>query len=444
MSARYYLLPIGMFVISLRSSAAVPVPAPEQQQPVLLIGAVIHPVTAPEIENGDILFDRGKIIAMGKQTGVPSDAMVLDIHGKHVYPALIESNATLGLTEIGAVRATQDHEELGDINPNVQVQSAFNPESELIPVARASGVAMALIRPTGSLLAGRSALMLLDGWTWEQMTCQAPAGMILQWPDIQINPESPEEKSPEGQKKQFGRQLDLLDNTILQARSYLTARSHSPDHIHHKYDARLEALGPVLTGDMRIWIEANTVQEIEAAMAWSLKHGLKMGLISGQQAYRLPDLVKNCGIPVIVTPVYKMPGRRDATFDESFNLPARLYEAGIQFCIAAGGASNVRTLPHQAAKAAAYGLPADIALKAVTLYPAEIFGVADRAGSLAPGKDATLMVTDGDPLEITTRVEKLFILGRNINLDNKHEQLYRKYKKRYENQAQTEESYPPR
>jgi imidazolonepropionase-like amidohydrolase len=196
-------------------------------------------------------------------------------------------------------------------------------------------------------------------------------------------------------------------------------------------DVRWEAMVPVLRGELPVWIRADSLLEIEAALSWTHKYRLRTVLVGGRDAWYRSDLLKERGIPVVVTSVLSLPGRRDADFDEPFTLPLRLYHAGVKFCIAAGSASAVRNLPYHAAKAASYGLPRDEALKAITLYPAQIMGVADRVGSLEKGKDATLIVTDGDPLEITSHVTELFLQGRRIDPANKHQRLYDKYRQRY-------------
>jgi len=406
------------------------IPAPPQRQPIALVNATVHPVSSAPIETAALVFDQGKIIDLGADIPIPAHATKIDLKGKHIYPGLIESHSVLGLTEIGGVDVTNDYAERGDINPSVRAEVAINPESEHIPVARANGIALAVAAPTGGLIAGRSALIMTDGWTWKEMTLKAPLSMMVNWPNMRMSSE--DDEASRQQRDRIRKRIEILDKAVEDARAYqIAVESPKTDDRFPPTDVRWEALVPVLRGDLPVWIRADSLLEIEAAVSWVGKHRLRAVLVGGSDAGHCVDLLKERGIPVVVTSVLSLPGRRDADFDEAFTLPVRLYRAGVKFCIASGSASGLRNLPYHAAKAAAYGLPKDEALKAITFYPAQILGVADRVGSLEKGKDATLIVTDGDPLEITTRVSELFIQGRKIDLANKHQRLYDKYRQRY-------------
>jgi imidazolonepropionase-like amidohydrolase len=424
---------IIIFLIAINVNASDPIPAPAQKQPIALVNAVIHPVKNPVIDSGIILFDKGLILDLGTNVIIPAEALIIDLEGKHVYPGLIESYSRLGLTEIGAVRSTNDYTEMGQINPNVRAEIAVNPESEHFPVTRSNGIATAITLPRGGIISGKSALIKLDGWTWEEMTLMAPVSMIMNWPQMQVRTgwwRKPEEE----QKKDIKKNKELLEKTFKDARAYLAARESAKQKgvPFHKKDLRLDALIPVLKGELPLWITANNLLEIEAAVSWAGQQKIKMVLVGGADAIYATELLKEKDIPVIITSILRLPVSRDSDIDEPFTLPKKLHRAGIRFCISGTGASNVRNLPYHAAKAASYGLPKEEALKAITLYAAEIIGVADRIGSLEKGKEATLMVTDGDPLEIMTKVEKLYIQGRDIDLMNKHKRLYMKYQKRYQ------------
>jgi imidazolonepropionase-like amidohydrolase len=409
------------------------IPAPPQKKPIALVNAVIHPVTESVINDGTILFDKGLITDLGTTVAIPEDAVTIDLQGKHVYPGMIESYSQLGLTEIGAVRSTNDYTELGQINPNVNAQVALNPESEYFPVTRANGIAMAITLPTGGIISGKSALIKMDGWTWEDMTVKAPVSMVMHWPQLQIQ-SGWWRKPVKEQRKDINKNKELVEQTIKDARAYMAAREAAKHKgvPFHKKDLKLEALIPVFKGELPLWITANSLIQIESAVSWAEEQKLKIVLVGGTDAIYATELLKEKNIPVIITSILKLPVHRDSDIDEPFTLPLKLHDAGIKFCIAATGASSVRNLPYHAAKAAAYGLPKEEALKAVTIYPAEIIGVADKVGSLEKGKEATLMITDGDPLEITTQIEKLYIQGREIDLRNKHKQLYLKYQERYQ------------
>lgn len=410
------------------------IPAKPQDHPIALIGATIHTVSGGVIENGTIVFDKGKIIALGTVVDFPPGTEKIDVKGKHVYPGMTSPYSTVGLTEIGSVRATQDISETGNINPNIRAEVGVNPESELIPVTRANGVTLAVIAPGGGAIAGTAAALRLDGWTWEDMTLRAPIGMVINWPRMTINRAPWESRTEEEQKKSRDKALDDLRNAFKDARAYLKARSaeRQENVPRHNVDVRWEAMAPVLERKIPVLIEATEVQQIEAAIAWADQENVRMILVSGSEACRVTDLLKGRNIPVILGPVQTLPEKRWEAYDMPFEAPKKLYEAGVKFCMMGDGdPSNDRNLPYHAATAAAYGLPKDEALKAVTLYPAQILGLDDRVGSLDVGKDATFIVTNGDPLEIMTNVEREFIEGKDIPLTSKHTRLYEKYKEKY-------------
>lgn len=424
-------LVVGFFSSSTASNQ---IPAKPQERTIAIINAAIHPVSSPAIEKGTIVFDKGKITAVGSSVPVPQGAEVIDAAGKHVYPGLMSPDTYIGLTEIGAVRASRDRAETGRINPNVRAEVAFNPESELIPVARANGITTIVTAPGGGLLSGTSAVMMMDGWTWEDMRQKAPAALVVQWPNMNIQRGWWVTKSEEEQKKERDAQLKEIADAFRDARAYMKAKKAEEQKgiPYHNIDKRWEAMIPVLEGKIPVVVDATEMQQIQAAVAWSQQENVKLIIKGGHDAWRVADLLKKNNIPVLAGGIHRLPGRRFERYDEPFVLPKKLYDAGITFAIISEEeAAHERNLPYNAAQAAAYGLPKDEALKAITLYPAQIFGVADKIGSLEVGKDATLIVTTGDPLEIICNVEMEFIQGRRIDLSSKHTMLYEKYKEKY-------------
>jgi imidazolonepropionase-like amidohydrolase len=406
------------------------IPGKPQTEPIALVGGTIHVVSGPAIENGTILFDQGKITAVGKEVAIPKDAEVIDVAGRHVYPGLIHAYSGIGLVEIDGVRATKDFIEVGRINPNVKAQVAFNPDSELIPVARASGVLLALSVPQGGLLAGQSALMMLDGWTYEDMTLKAPVAIHVNWPHLTASAARWQDDESEGPLPDRNELLEELRKTFRDARAYHQAKSARAKQ---PQDLRLEALGPVLERRTPLFVLADEVRQIQSAVAFAEREKLRLAIVGGYDALRCVELLKKHDVPVIISRVPRLPMRRGDAYDDPFTLPERLRQAGIKFCIAGADrfqASSVGNLPYGAGMAAAHGLPRDIALRSVTLSVAEIFGVADRVGSLDRGKDATLLVADGDLLETPTRVERAFIQGRDVDLSNRHKRLWRKYQEK--------------
>ncbi len=412
------------------------IPGKPQNKPIALVGATVHTITNGTIENGIVLFDKGKIIAVGKNVEIPKDAEIIDVKGKHVYPGLINAFTTIGLIEIGAVRATRDVTEVGLINPNVRAEIAFNPDSEHPPVTRANGITMALVVPTGELIAGQSALMMLDGWTWEEMTLKAPVGLHIYWPRM-VQPGRGfafTRQSPEELRREIERRLQLIRETFSKAKAYKKAKEAETQKgiPYHDTDLKYEAMIPVLEGKVPVFVHANSSKEILSAIEWAESEGVKIVIVGGADSWKVADVLKNKGVPVILTNIHRLPSSWDSDYDEPFTVAYKLYKAGVKFCIAGeGGYYNERNLPYQTATCVAFGLPRDEAIKAITIYPAEILGVSDKVGSIEPGKDATLIVTTGDPLEIQTQVVYEFIQGRKVDLTNRQVKLYEKYVEKY-------------
>ena len=404
---------VGLLCISSFANASDQIPGKPQKTPIAIVGATVHTVSGSTLENATVVFAEGKITEVGAGATPPAGAEVIDAKGKHLYPSLIEAYSDIGLVEINSVDATIDSAEVGTFNSNVRAAVAFNPDSELIPVNRANGVLLAVTAPQGGMVAGRSSLMMMDGWTWEDMTLAADTGMHLSWP-----------RSSGG--------VEELAEFFEQAKLYLSARDNGEDQ---PKDYRLEGMRPVLNRSLPLIVDAARLDQIEAAVAFAKKYGVRLIIHRGYDAPLCAELLKQEQIPVIVSAVYRLPSRRHAAYDEGYTLPARLEAAGIQYCISAGGrfgASGLRNLPYNAATAAASGLTEAQALRSITLSAAEILGVSDRVGAIKVGMDATLFLADGDILETPTQVELAFVQGRKVDLDNKHNQLYRKYSAKYE------------
>jgi imidazolonepropionase-like amidohydrolase len=417
------------------------IPGPPQKQPIAIVGGTVYPVSSEPIEKGIVLFDKGRIVAVGKEAELPPDSLKIDAAGKRVYPGLFDAHTNLGLIEIPSVRATVDEREVGLINPNVEAIKAVHPDSELIPVTRSNGVLLALTAPDGPLLAGRCSVIQLDGWTWEDMSLRGDAAMRLVWPII-----TPVRnlQNPLPLKKQIelrDEQMKALNEAFENAAAYKTARdaaqAKTPPDDTFAADARWEAMLPVLTGKQPLLVHAHELQQIQATVAFSLKWKLRLIIQGGYDAPRCAELLKKRDVPVITEGAYRLPLRGDDEYDAPFTLAERLRAAGITFCIAGGGrhaTENARNLPYQAAQSVAFGLPADEALKAITLSPAKILGVADRVGSLEVGKDATLFIADGDILDTPTHVERAWIQGREVDLNDRQKRLWNKYREKYKQQ----------
>lgn len=403
------------------------IPGAPQKQPIALTNGTIFPVDGEPIENGTIVFDGGRISVLGRDVTPPEGAKVINLKGQRVYPGLIEAHSRIGLTEISAVRASKDYSETGSLNPNVQANIAINPDSEVIPVTRANGVLVALSAPSGGRISGRASIIQLDGWTNEDMTLKSNAALVVNWPSPPSSGESPG--------------LKVLRQTFNEARAYKSAREAKEST--QQFDIRYESMLPILARSLPVIAMADDAREIQAAVAFAEEQQFRLIIFGGHDAEQCATLLKQHDIPVIINSTHRRPRRRHESYDIAYTLPERLRRAGVRFCISGsdrGRTWNARNLPYHAATAAAHGLSPDDALRSVTLYPAQILGIEDRVGSLEVGKDATLIVTTGDPLETTTHVTRAYIQGRVVQLTSRHTRLHSKYREKY---RQLEEATQP-
>jgi len=426
-----FIFPIILTVSFLFSSDQIP--APEQDHPILIRGGWIHTVSNGVLENGEILFDNGKIISVGSNLDVSSDTEIIDAGEMHIFPGLISAGSTLGLQEVGAVRATRDYAEVGEINPNVRANVSYNPDSELIPISRSNGILMALSVPRSGLISGTSSLMMLDGWTWEDATLKHPVGLHLFWPSMNIPKPKPGKQKEKKDKDSRLKSIQKIDDLIQESRAYAQLKETSSESF--KHDLRLEGMLPVISGEIPVFIHANEVRQIEAAVFWAERQNMKMVLVGGKDSWRVTRLLKDRDIPVIYTQTHSTPRRRFEQYDQPFITPLQLFEAGIKFCISNSESTfqtpHIRNLPYYAAKAASYGLPWEEALRSITLSTAEILGVGHQVGSLETGKDATLFISDGDILDVRAQVTTAFIQGKKVDLSDRHKMLDSKYREKY-------------
>jgi len=409
------------------------VPAKPQSQPILLKGGDLHTVSDGVMTSTDLLFVDGRIAQIGKNLTPDSSTKVIDVTGKNVYPGLIASNTALGLIEIGEVRATNDTREIGSDNPMVRASIAYNPDSELLPTVRSNGVTTALVVPKGRLITGYSFLVYLDGWTVEDATVQEDVGLHVVWPQSKVVTAWWEERSAEEQKKQMAENRARIYKVFENARSYHLGRTAGRID---KIDTRWEAMRTIFEGTKPVFIQANDYRQIEQAVQFARDYNFRLIITGGNDSWMLTDLLKANDVPVVLRRPQSLPPREDDGYDLIYRLPARLAEAGVKFCISTAGggggtAASVRNLPLQAGHAAGFGLSKEDALRAITLSPAEILGVGDRLGSLEVGKQATIVVSEGDILDMLGHGVVLeFISGRQVDLDNKHKELYRKYQQK--------------
>jgi imidazolonepropionase-like amidohydrolase len=398
--------------------------------------ATIVPVSSPIVRNGTIVFANGLITAIGATVEAPAGATVIDGSGLFVYPGMIDSGSNVGLVETDAVPGTVDTTEIGDFNPNAQAAVAINPHSELIPVTRVNGVTHVVSTPEGGVISGQSALVQLAGWTPQQMVVKAPAAMHIRFPRLRSAPQDDieqDEKAEKERRKSYTKELDRLRDVFRDAQAYArAAAARAADSSVRRYDRdlMLEALVPVVEGREPVVLHASLERDIRAAIAFADEFKLKAILSGAQDVARVAADLKSRDIAVLLGPILSLPQREDDPYDLLYASAKALYDNGVRFAIQTSDAHNTRNLPYHAATCAAFGLPKDEALKAVTLYPAQIWGLGEKLGSLEVGKQANLILTDGDPLEIRTNVKRVFIAGEDIALESRHTLLYEKFEKR--------------
>jgi len=430
-------------LLTLVVAALLAAPLAAAAQAVAIKGATIYTLAGAPIENGTLVIRAGKIAAVGgPETPVPANATVIDAKGLRVYPGLFDAVSRLGLTEIGAVSATVDTNELGRYNPHLVAASAVHPASEHIPVARANGITHAVSAPGsggggffggfgGAVFPGQGSLINLSGWTVEEMLIQSSVGLMLNWPSIQTRTfdfatfEFREKPFTEA-KKEYEERVAELEEWLGAAQHYAqAAEKGSPRNFDR--ELKLEALAKALRGELPVIVMANQARDIKNALEFLEKYKLKIILAGGREAWKVKELLKEKNIPVILSPTQALPGEEDQPYDKPFTAPGELAQAGVKIAFATFNSSDSRTLPYEAANAVPFGLPYEEALKAITLYPAQILGVDNELGTLEVGKRANLFITDGDPLDFKAQVLRLFINGVETSTDNKHRQLFEKY-----------------
>ena len=383
-----------------------------------LTNARIETVTNGVIENGTLIIRNDEIVAIGADVEIPDDAVVIDCAGQTIYPGMIDAGTQLGLVEISAVARTVDSRETGDITPHVEAITAVNPNAVAIPVTRVSGVTTVLTHPSGGLLPGKAAMINLHGYTPDQMSIDGMQYMMMTYPTSGRRSRW-DRRSDEDIKKAADKAFAKLNNTWEQATLYEkieSAYKASPNTAQRpEYNPQLIALLPVIRGEMPLIIHVKTAKDIRSAIKWVADNNIQKPIFSGvAEGWRVADELAASGIPCLVGPVLSTPTRQSDRFDKPYQNVGLMHKAGVKVAIRTGETENVRNLPFNAGFAATYGMGREAALHAVTMAPAEIFGLGDKLGSLEVGKKANVVVADGDPFEPKTKINHVFIDGWQI------------------------------
>jgi imidazolonepropionase-like amidohydrolase len=407
---------------------------------VAITHAKIFTLAGPPIEDGTVVIHDGKIAAVGAGVAIPARAQVIDAKGLQVYPGLFDPVTQMGLSEISAVSATVDTTETGLFNPDVTAATAILPSSAHIPVTRASGITEVIAAPASggfdsrnatNLVGGQASAIHLAGWTAEEMLITKRAAMVVDWPGIEtrsfdFSTLSNKEKAFADAKKEYDTKVNDLADFVEQARHYAQTLQN-PGAGGFQRDVKLEAMAPVIRGEMPLLVFADKARQIRDAVEFCDKQKLKIILAGGIEAWKEKDLLRAKAVPVILKPTLAEPSDEDDAYDRLLTQPEELHAAGIKIAFGSFDNSFARRLGQNAANAVAHGLPYEEGLKAVTLYPAQMFGLDAQLGTVETGKTANLIVTNGDPLDVTTDVRYLFIKGQLTSTDNKQKALYEKY-----------------
>jgi imidazolonepropionase-like amidohydrolase len=422
----------------------------------LIRGADVYAVTGPVMQGVSVLVRDGKIADIGAKLTAPKGIRIVEAKGLRVYPGMIDSATELGLQEIESVRETEDTGELGQFLPQLRALDAVNPASEHFPVVRVNGITSVMTFPSSGsagagagggrfgggerqVIAGQAALIHTDGWTWDDMAIKPGAALHLIFPSMprggrggsgapDVTPAAVAGGAAGGYtlaRQTYEAQIASISQFFDDARAYQKAKAANLADF--RTNLKLEAMLPVLEGKVPVAITAIRASAIHDAVQFAAKQNIKIVILQPRDLKQTAAELKEKNIPVILGRVLALPENEDDAYDSASTLPAEAYKAGVKFALGTFGNEFVRNLPYEAAAATAYGLPYDEALKAITINPAQIWGVADQLGSIEKGKWADLIVTNGDPLEIQTQIAHLYMKGKEVELTNRQIELYKKY-----------------
>ncbi len=399
----------------------VPSPGAAQSEPILLTGATAHLGNGEVIENAYLAFADGKITLINSAAvgqGFENHKKI-DLAGKHIYPGLIAPNSRLGLNEIGAVRATNDYREVGNLNPNIRALIAYNTDSEVIPTVRSNGVLLAQITPQGGRISGQSSVVQLDAWNYEDAAVRTDDGIHVNFPSfIRLSRWSGAKKN-----EKYAEQMREIETFLQDARAYSQRDAGTDTNL------KLAAAQGLFDGSKKMYLHTNEVKGMQSGVLLAKKYGITPVIVGGRDSWQITDFLSENDVAVILNSTQSLPRYEDSDIDQPFKTPAQLAAAGVKWCFSHGDYWNQKNLPFTAGQAVAFGLDYEKAVQGMTGAAAEILGVGENYGTLTTGKSATFIVSEGDVLDMrTSKIIHAFIDGREVNLSNKHKILAEKFK----------------
>ena len=404
-------------------------PANKQTQAITITGATIHVGNGTVIENGTVVFENGKIQAVGNSS-TATKGQVVDASGKHIYPGFIAANTSLGLVEINSVNASNDQVEMGSMIPHVRSLIAYNAESKVVESMRPNGILTAQVIPKGGRISGTSSIMQLDAWNWEDAAIKADDGIHLNWPSSLSRGRwwlgEPAGLRP---NSNYGKQVNDIVNFVNESKAYLKGKRTTKN-------LPFEAMEGLFDGSQKLFIHVDDEKGITDAVNFAVENGVKMVIVGGYQAHTVAGLLKSNNIPVLVNRTHTVPASEDHDYDLPFKNPKLLADAGV--LVGIQGHSNnfqTRNLPFYAGQVVGQGMAKEDALKLITSNIAKILGIDDQLGTIEVGKNATLFVSKGDALDmIGNQLTHAFIDGRAISLETHQTELWKRYRNKYQGQ----------
>jgi imidazolonepropionase-like amidohydrolase len=407
-------------------------PAPKQVGSTVITNATVHIGNGQVLNNASVVITDGKIAAVGTNVSIPPSSTQINAQGKHVYPGLILPVSNLGLVEIGSVRASTDVQEIGELNPNVHSIVAYNTDSKVINTLRSNGILLANIVPQGSFVAGQSSVVQLDAWNYEDAAYKTDDGLHVYMPSLLPRPRfgrfGGNGQNPESDPLKEGlEKIEGLKSFFREAKAYNNEGTHSASNL------KFESVKNLFTKKQKLFVHANTVKQMLLALDFVKEFDFDMVIVGGSDSWQIADLLKQNNVSVVLNQPHSLPTLDDDDVDQPYKTAAALQKAGVLFSINDDdGQTRGRNLPFNAGTASAYGLSKEEALQAITLNAAKILGVSDKTGSIEVGKDANIVISDGDILDMrTSQVSDAFIQGRKIDLTDKQKQLNERYKRKY-------------